>query len=223
MDNSILANVNLFNFAHTRACTYLEMFKYPWEAVKGIEECIERISLALGEEFSNYGGGVFVHRSARVAPSAVLIGPCIVEENAEVRHCAFVRGGVLIGKGCVIGNSVELKNSILFDGVQIPHLSYAGDSILGYRAHLGAGVIISNLKADRSEIAIKVGNGRILSGLVKCGAFLGDGVEVGCNAVLCPGTVIGRGARIYPLALARGTYPENCIVKRDGKIEKLHR
>lgn len=204
---------NLFDLSHTLAADFLRNFQYPWEALSYISKFVEIYSTLLPTSYFEREKGVFVHQTAQIAPSAAIHAPCIIGANAQVRHCAFIRGGVLVGEGAVVGNSVELKNCILFDGVQVPHFNYVGDSILGYRAHLGAGAITSNVKGDRSPVAIKLREERIETGLKKCGAFLGDGVEVGCNAVLNPGTVIGKGTRVYPLVNVRGAYPANMIVK----------
>ncbi len=204
---------NLFDLAHTPACAYLEMFTYPWEAVKGIAAFVRELSMTLGGDYFELAEGVYAHATARVSRSAELHGPAVIGAGSEVRQGAFVRGGVLVGENCVVGNSTELKNCILFDGVQVPHFNYVGDSVLGYKAHLGAGAVTSNVKSDRSEVTVKIGGLRLPTGLVKCGAFLGDGAEIGCNAVLCPGTVIGRRTSVYPLTLARGAYPADSIVK----------
>ncbi len=208
----------LFDLRHTAAEAYLEEFFYPWEALAGLKDFLE--NLRFDDDFADMGGGVYVHRAAKVAPTATIIGPAVIGEGSEVRTGAFVRGSVLVGKNCVVGNSSELKNCILFDGVQVPHFNYVGDSILGYRAHLGAGAVTSNLRADRGRVLIRADDAKADTGLKKCGAFLGDGVEVGCNAVLCPGTVVGRNATVYPLTLCRGCYPENCIVKQHTTVIK---
>ncbi len=208
----------LFDLRHTAAGEYLAGFSYPWEVLPGLREFLK--SLNLQTCFSDMGGGVYVHRTARIDETAEISGPAVIGEGSEVRRGAFLRGGVLVGKNCVVGNSSELKNCILFDGVQVPHFNYVGDSILGYRAHLGAGAVTSNLRADRGVVFIRADGETADTGLKKCGAFLGDGAEVGCNAVLCPGTVVGRGAMIYPLALCRGCYPENSIVKQNGTVIK---
>ena len=206
----------LFDLHCTAAGEYLAGFEYPWEALAGLKNFLGNYDF--GDGFADMGGGIFVHRTARVAPTAVLFGPCVIGEGSEVRAGAFVRGSVLVGKNCVVGNSAELKNCILFDGVQTPHYNYVGDSILGHAAHLGAGAVTSNLRADRGRVFIRADDGNIDTGSRKCGAFLGDGAEVGCNAVLCPGTVIGRNTAVYPLTLCRGCYPANSIVKHTSVV-----
>ena len=208
----------LYDLNHTLAKEYLAGFQYPWEALKGIGALI----LALGEtlpkeEYTEVAEHVWVHCSAVVAPTAYLGAPCIIGANTEVRHCAFIRGAALVGENCVVGNSVELKNVILFDNVQTPHYNYAGDSILGYKSHMGAGSVTSNVKSDKSLVVIH-GAQDIATGLKKVGAMLGDFVEVGCNSVLNPGTVIGRHSNVYPCSCVRGTVPANSIWKTGGKI-----
>jgi NDP-sugar pyrophosphorylase family protein len=214
-----ITGTDLYDLNHTLASTYLARFVYPWEALAGIKEMI----LSLGEmlaadEYDQREQGVWVHKTATVAPTAYLGPPCIVGAETEVRHCAFVRGSALIGQGCVVGNSVELKNVILFDKVQVPHYNYVGDSILGYRSHMGAGAITSNVKSDKTLITVRGDGQTIETGLKKFGAILGDGVEVGCNSVLNPGTVIGRNSSVYPLSSVRGVIPENCIYKTGGVV-----
>lgn len=200
------------------AGNYLLQFRYPWEALKGIKDMI----LTLGEsldpaEFTQVSDQVWVHRTAKIAPTAYLGGPCIIGANTEVRHCAFIRGSALVGENCVVGNSVELKNVILFDNVQVPHYNYVGDSILGYKSHMGAGSLTSNVKSDKSLVVIH-GPEQIPTNLKKVGAMLGDFVEVGCNSVLNPGTVIGRNSNVYPLSCVRGVVPANSIYKTGGVI-----
>lgn len=200
----------------TRAWAHLANYRYPWEILAPLRQIIAALGRGLcAEEFEERGEGIFISRRASVADSACIHGPCIIEEGAQVRHGAFLRGGTLVGRGAVVGNSCELKNCILFDGVQVPHFNYVGDSILGFGAHLGAGAITSNVKGDRSEVYIHVGEKCLPTGRKKLGAMLGDGVEVGCNAVLNPGTVIGVGSRIYPLSSVRGYIPSHVIVKGD--------
>ena len=202
---------------HTVAKGYLRQFQYPWQALSGLKEYIKELGATLDKkEYSEIYPGVWVHNSAKIADSAKISPPCIIGENTEVRHCAFIRGSALIGKGCVVGNSTEIKNSILFDKVQVPHFNYVGDSILGYSAHLGAGAITSNIKCDKSEIKV---NG-LNTGLRKLGAIVGDGVEVGCNSVLNPGTVIGVNTTVYPLSFVRGIIPANSIFKQGTIVEK---
>ena len=207
---------DLYDLNHTMAKTYLEGFEYPWQALKGIRDLV----IALGEkldpeEYMQREPQVWVHRSATVAPTASLGAPCIIGAGTEVRHCAFIRGSALVGEDCVVGNSVELKNVILFDGVQVPHFNYVGDSILGYKAHMGAGSVTSNVKSDKTLVVIH-GDEEIPTGLKKVGAMLGDYVEVGCNSVLNPGTVIGRQSSVYPLSCVRGVIPADSIFKTGG-------
>ena len=207
----------LYDLNYTLAREYLKKFEYPWEALGGIKDFITEIGSSLDENYIAVSENVWVHKTAKVAPTAYLGAPCIVCENAEVRHCAFVRGSALIGKGCVVGNSTELKNVILFDGVQVPHYNYVGDSILGHKSHLGAGAITSNVKSDKSNVVIK-GEKPLNTGLKKVGAMVGDFVEVGCNSVLNPGTVIGKNTQVYPLSRVRGVIPADSIYKGDGNI-----
>ena len=208
----------LFDLEHTLAKAYLEQFAWPWEALRGIKEMILSLGENLGEEYTEVSPQVWVHRTAKVAPSAYLGAPCIIGPDTEVRHCAFIRGSALVGAGCVVGNSAELKNVILFDSVQTPHYNYVGDSILGYKAHMGAGSITSNVKGDKSPVTVRMGDEAIATGLKKVGAMLGDHAEIGCNSVLNPGAVIGRDAQVYPLSSVRGTVPEKHIWKRDGNV-----
>ena len=208
---------NLYDLNHTLACDYLGNFRYPWEALKGIQNLIVQLGEALGEEYMQIAPQVWVHNTAKVAPTAYLGAPCIIGADTEVRHGAFIRGSALVGEGCVVGNSVELKNVILFDKVQVPHYNYVGDSILGYKAHMGAGSITSNVKSDKTLVVIHT-DPEIPTGIKKVGAMLGDHVEVGCNSVLNPGTVIGRNSSVYPLSCVRGVIPENSIYKTGGVI-----
>lgn len=208
---------DLFDLNHTIAADYLSRFTYPWEALAGIQDFILSVGPTL-EDYDEVAPHVWVHKTATVAPTAYLGGPCIIGPETEVRHCAFIRSSALVGAGCVVGNSVELKNVILFDGVQTPHYNYVGDSILGYKSHMGAGSITSNVKSDKLPVVVRCGDERIGTGRKKVGAMLGDFVEVGCNSVLNPGAVIGRHTRIYPLSSVRGTVPENSIYKRSGDI-----
>lgn len=208
----------LFDLNHTIAASYLASFPHPWECLKGIKDMIIALGQILSQEdFTEVSPQVWVHKSATIAPTAFLGAPCIIDAGTEVRHCAFIRGSALVGKNCVVGNSVELKNVILFDNVQVPHYNYVGDSILGYKAHMGAGSITSNVKSDKTLVVIH-GPQDIPTGLKKVGAMLGDHVEVGCNSVLNPGTVIGRGSQIYPLSCVRGVIPANSIYKTGGII-----
>ena len=208
---------DLYDLDHTLAKDYLAGFTYPWEALKGIKETILNLGAALGEDYTEISPQVWVHKTATVAPTAYIGAPTIIGANTEVRHCAFIRGSALVGDHCVVGNSVELKNVILFDNVQVPHYNYVGDSILGYRAHMGAGAVTSNVKSDKSLVVIH-GQEDIPTGIKKVGAMLGDHVEVGCNSVLNPGTVIGRNSNVYPLSCVRGVVPENSIYKTGGII-----
>ncbi len=207
----------LYDLEHTAAKDYLSQFKYPWEALKGISAEILRLGESLGEDYQEISPQVWAHKSAKIAPTAYIGAPCIIGANTEVRHCAFIRGSALIGENCVVGNSTELKNVILFDNVQVPHYNYVGDSILGYKAHMGAGSITSNVKSDKSLVVIH-GVEEIPTGIKKVGAMLGDFVEVGCNSVLNPGTVIGRNSNVYPTSCVRGTVPENSIYKKNDTV-----
>ena len=219
MDRSACATRALFDLDHTLAKDLLARCTYPWEALEGLGELFSGLFSGLGADYAACGGGVFIHRTARVAPTAFIAGPAVVGPRTEIRHCAFLRGNVLLGEDCVVGNSVELKNCILFDGVQVPHLSYVGDSILGRKAHMGAGAIVSNLKSDRSAVTIRADTA-VPTGRKKCGAFLGDRAEIGCGSVLCPGTVVGRDTTVYPLTLCRGCYPAHSIVKQGAVVAK---
>lgn len=209
---------DLFDLTHTIAGDYLAGFTYPWEALAGIKELILELGPKLGDEYEEVQPEVWVHKTANVFPSAYLGSPCIVGANSEVRHCAFVRGSAIIGENCVVGNSVELKNVILFDNVQTPHYNYVGDSILGYKSHMGAGSITSNVKSDKSLVVIKNGYEVVETGRKKVGAMLGDFVEVGCNSVMNPGTVIGRNSNVYPVSSVRGVVPADSIVKTGGVV-----
>ena len=209
----------LFDIKRTIAADYLRNFTYPFEALKGISELIIHLGESLDANiYERKGESIWVAKSAKVAPTAFLGGPCIIGEHTEVRHCAFIRGSALVGNGCVVGNSVELKNVIIFDDVQVPHYNYVGDSILGYHSHMGAGSITSNVKADKTNVVIKSETDSIETGLKKVGAFLGDYAEIGCNSVLNPGTVIGRNSNVYPLSMVRGVVPANSIYKKKGEI-----
>lgn len=215
----MLTTTDLFDLNHTLAREYLASFEFPWEALAGLRDYIIALGNALDPEaYKEISPQIWVHQTARVAPTAFLGAPCIIGPETEVRHCAFIRGSALVGANCVVGNSVELKNVILFDRVQTPHYNYVGDSILGFRAHMGAGSITSNVKSDKTSVTILDGEERIQTGLRKMGAMLGDDVEIGCNSVLNPGTIIGRGTRVYPLSSVRGLIPENSIVKTGGVI-----
>lgn len=202
---------------HTCAKNYLLSFSEPWQALKGLSDYIRALGETLSrDEYDQYGRDVWIHKDTVIYPTAFVKGPCIIGQGSEVRHSAFIRGGALIGKNCVVGNSTEIKNSILFDSVQAPHFNYIGDSILGYKAHLGAGALTSNVKSDKSEIFILFGAEKVGTGLKKFGALIGDGVEIGCGSVLCPGTVIGRNTTVYPLVRLRGTVADDTIVKGEN-------
>ena len=210
--------LQLYDLNHTLAGNYLAGFEYPWQALGGIKNLILELGPTLGADYVETAPAVWVHKTATVAPTAYLGAPCIIGANTEVRHCAFIRGSALVGENCVVGNSVELKNVILFDNVQVPHYNYVGDSILGYKSHMGAGAVTSNVKSDKSLVVVKNGKENIETGLKKFGAMLGDCVEVGCNSVLNPGTVVGRNASIYPMSCVRGVVPADSIYKTGGKI-----
>lgn len=210
---------SLFDLSRTAAAPLLSTLTYPWEALPKIGELILQIGGSLSAEaYERRGENVWVHRTAVVFDSACLHGPAIIGPRTEVRQGAFIRGNALVGEGCVVGNSTELKNVILFDGVQVPHYNYVGDSILGYKAHMGAGSITSNIKSDKTNVWINTGSERIETGLRKIGAMLGDHVEIGCNSVLNPGSVIGRETTVYPLSMVRGFIPPHSIYKRAGEI-----
>lgn len=216
----MIKTMELYDMSHSLAGSYLQNYEYPWQALAGIKALILELGPTLGEDFVQAAPDVWVHKTAKVAPTAYLGSPCIIGANTEVRHCAFIRGSALVGEDCVVGNSVELKNVILFDKVQVPHYNYVGDSILGYKAHMGAGSVTSNVKSDRTLVVVKNGEEQIPTGLKKFGAMLGDLVEVGCNSVLNPGTVVGHGSNIYPLSCVRGVVPAESIWKNNGCIVK---
>ena len=209
----------LFDLEKTVAAGLFAGKTYPWEVLADIKDFILSLGESLSaEEYEHPKEGVWIARDAKVFPSAYIGAPCIIDHGAEVRHCAFIRGSAIVGKGAVVGNSTELKNVVLFDKVQVPHYNYVGDSVLGYKAHMGAGSITSNVKSDKSLVVIKDGADSMDTGRKKIGAMLGDEVEVGCNSVLNPGTVIGRGSNVYPLSSVRGTVPANSIYKGAGNI-----
>ena len=214
----MLLTSQLFDLNHSLSGSYLSGFEYPWQALKGIKDLILTLGPQLGEDYTEVSPTVWVHKTATVAPTAFLGAPCIIGANTEVRHCAFIRGSALVGDGCVVGNSVELKNVILFDCVQVPHYNYVGDSILGYKSHMGAGSLTSNVKSDQTLVVVKNGSEQFPTGLKKFGAILGDFVEVGCNSVLNPGTVVGPHSNIYPTSCVRGVVPGNSIWKTGGVI-----
>lgn len=210
---------NLLDYNQTIAKELFEGVVYPWESLPKISDFIIKIGNTLSEEvYDKIGDDIWVAKSATIAPSAYLHGPLIICENAEVRHCAFIRGSAIVGENAVVGNSTELKNSILFNNVQVPHYNYIGDSILGYKAHTGAGTITSNLKSDKSMVTVLCNGKKIPTNVKKFGAMIGDNVEVGCNSVLNPGTVIGRNTNIYPLSMVRGFVPANSIYKKQGEV-----
>lgn len=211
---------DLYDLSHSMAADYLKGFEYPWQALAGIKELIVSLGNNLGDDYTEVAPQVWVHKTAKVAPTAYLGAPCIIGAGTEVRHCAFVRGSALVGENCVVGNSVELKNVILFDNVQVPHYNYVGDSILGYKSHMGAGSITSNVKSDKALVVVKSAEEQMPTGLKKFGAMLGDFVEVGCNSVLNPGTVIGRHSNIYPTSCVRGVVPADSIWKTGGIVVK---
>ena len=211
---------DLYDLDHSIAGPYLAGFTYPWEALKGIKDLILELGPGLGDEYEEISEHVWVHKTAEIYPTAYIGAPCIIGPNTQVRHGAFIRGSALIGADCVVGNSVELKNVILFDHVQTPHYNYVGDSILGYYSHMGAGSITSNVKSDKKLVVIHNGEEQLETGIKKVGAMLGDHVEVGCNSVLNPGTVIGRWSNVYPTSCVRGVIPEHSIFKNDGTVVK---
>ena len=214
---------NLYNLDATIASKIFEGATYPWEVLPKIEEFIKELGNTLSsEEYEKRGEDIWIAKTATVAPTAYIKGPAIIGKNAEIRHCAFIRGKAIVGEGAVVGNSTELKNVILFNKVQVPHYNYVGDSILGYKAHMGAGSITSNVKSDKKLVIVKSENERIETGLKKFGAMLGDEVEVGCGSVLNPGTVIGKKSNIYPLSSVRKVVPANSIYKNQNEIvEKI--
>ena len=221
MEKADLKINTLYDLNHTLLKDYLLQFEYPWEALSGIKDEIIRIGNLLDpEEYNRVKDDVWIHKTAKVFDSAYLGGPLIICENAEIRHCAFIRGAAVVGKNAVVGNSTELKNVILFDSVQVPHYNYVGDSILGFKAHMGAGAVTSNVKSDKSLVVIHGDSFDIETKIKKVGAFLGDSVEVGCNSVLNPGTVIGKNSNIYPLSSVRGVVNSNSIYKQGIVVEK---
>ena len=210
---------NLYNLEETIAKELLEKVTYPWEALAQIEDYIIKLGNTLDpEKYEKKGENIWIAKNAKVMPTAYIQGPAIIGENAEIRHCAFIRGKAIIGNGAVVGNSTELKNVILFNKVQVPHYNYVGDSILGYKAHMGAGSITSNVKSDKKLIIIKNGENKIETGIKKIGAMLGDEVEVGCGSVLNPGTIVGKNTNIYPLSSVRGVIPPKSIYKNKNEI-----
>ncbi len=212
----------LYDLTHTAAAPLLGGVTYPWQALASLGAYIRALGATLpADEYEQVADSVWVHRTATVAASAYFGAGVIIGADTEVRHGAFVRGDALVGAGAVVGNSTELKNVILFDAVQVPHYNYVGDSVLGYGAHLGAGAVTSNVKSDKTPVTVRVGDATLATDRKKCGAMLGDGVEVGCHAVLNPGTVVGRGSRVYPLTSVRGYVPAGSIHKQDGTIVEI--
>ena len=208
----------LLDLDKTIAAKLFEGKTYPWEALDGIKSFILELGETLSaDEYDHPEEGVWIAKDAKIFPSAYIGAPCIIDHGAEVRHCAFIRGSAIVGKNAVVGNSTELKNVVLFDNVQVPHYNYVGDSILGYKSHMGAGSITSNVKSDKTPVSIRADE-RVETGLKKMGAVLGDHVEVGCGSVLNPGTVIGSGSQIYPLSAVRGFVPANSIYKHQGEV-----
>lgn len=221
MKKEDVSSRNLFDLSHTEAGPLFNRYQYPWEVLPEIKAFILSLGASLSaEEYEHPQEDVWIHKTAKVFPSAYIKGPCIIGAETEVRHCAFIRGAVLVGKNCVVGNSTELKNVILFDNVQVPHYNYVGDSVLGYKAHMGAGSITSNVKSDKLPVKVHLGSGDgdIETGLKKFGAVLGDFVEVGCGSVLNPGTVIGAHTNIYPLSSVRSAVQGNSIYKKQGEV-----
>ncbi|MBR6293893.1 MAG: UDP-N-acetylglucosamine pyrophosphorylase [Lachnospiraceae bacterium] len=209
----------LFDTSNTIASEIFEGKTYPWEVLPFIGDFIIKLSQTLpADEYDNPSEGVYIHKTAKIAPTASITGPCIICKDAELRQCAFVRGKAIIGEGAVLGNSCEIKNAILFNKVQVPHFNYIGDSVLGFKAHTGAGAVTSNVKQDKTLVTVLYEGKRIETGLKKFGAILGDNVEVGCNSVLNPGTVVGKGSNVYPLSMVRGFVPANSIYKTGGVI-----
>lgn len=217
MENLLIKN--MYDLNETIAADLFEGLDYPWQALPNIGDFIKKLGPSLPkEDYDQVGEDVWIAKSATVFPSAYVHGPAIIGKEAEVRHCAFIRGNAIVGEGAVVGNSTELKNVVLFNKVQVPHYNYVGDSILGYKAHMGAGSITSNVKADKQLVKVHTGEVHIETGLKKFGAMLGDNVEVGCNAVLNPGTVIGRESNVYPTSMVRGVVPAKSIFKNTGEI-----
>lgn len=214
---------DLFDLSNTIAAELFKNSAYPWDILDSIKSFI----LYIGEKldpavFDKRGDGIWIAKDAKIAPTASIGSPCIIDQGAEIRHCAFIRGSAIVGKGAVVGNSCELKNCILFDNVQVPHFNYVGDSILGFKSHMGAGAVTSNVKSDKTLVSVKSKDEIIETGRKKLGAILGDNVEVGCNSVLCPGTIIGKNSNVYPLSRVRGVVPPGSIYKSGDNIVKKH-
>ena len=216
-----LKNKNLFNMDETMAADIFEGTEFPWEVLGKIKDFIIKLGATLSEEdYDKVGDNVWIAKTATVAPTASINGPCIIGKGTEVRQCAFIRGNAIVGENCVVGNSTELKNVILFNNVQVPHYNYVGDSILGYKSHMGAGSITSNVKSDKTNVTLRYEGDIIETGLKKMGAILGNYVEVGCNSVLNPGTIIGSNTNVYPLSMVRGYIPSGSIYKYQGEIAR---
>ena len=214
-----MKTTELYDLSKTIAKPLLEKSEYPWQILKDIKSFVISLGETLDKSlFDEVSPQVWVAKSAKVYPTAHIVAPCIIDEDAEIRHCAFIRGGVIVGKNCVVGNSTEMKNAIIFDNVQIPHFNYVGDSVLGFKSHLGAGAVTSNVKSDKTPVTVLKDGKRIETGLKKFGAMVGDFTEVGCNSVLCPGTVIGKNCTVYPLSRVRGFLKENSIFKSQENI-----
>ena len=214
---------NLYNLDETIARDIFDGLEYPWEALPKIKDFVIKLGEKLNsEDYNKIGEDIWIAKSAKVAPTAFINGPAIIGKNAEVRHCAFIRGNAIVGENAVVGNSTELKNVILFNNVQVPHYNYVGDSILGYKSHMGAGSITSNVKSDKKLVIVKNGDEKIETGLKKFGAMVGDNVEVGCGSILNPGSVIGRNTNVYPLSSVRGVIKENSIYKKQGEVVLKH-
>ena len=210
---------DLLDLSHTLAAPLFRGKRYPWEVLPELKDFIRTLGASLPrEEYDEIAPEVWVHKTAKIAPSALIQGPTVIGAGTEVRHCAFIRGSALVGEGCVVGNSTEVKCAVIFDNVQVPHFNYVGDSVLGFRAHMGAGVIASNFRSDKGNVGVRDGDEKIETGLRKLGAILGDGADVGCNSVLCPGSVVGRDTIIYPLSRVRGYVPGRSILKGDGSV-----
>ena len=209
---------DLYDLTHTIAREYLEQFTYPWEALPGISDMVRALSAQLGEGYVEIFPDVFVHRTAKVATTASITGPCIVGPESEIRHCAFIRGNALIGSHCVVGNSTEIKNAILFDNCQVPHFNYVGDSILGFKVHMGGGAMTSNVRSDHGNVVIHVDGENIPTNRKKVGAMLGDFVEIGADTLTNPGTIVGRSSIVYPSMSVRGCVPPQSILKDTGVI-----
>ncbi|MDO4458552.1 MAG: UDP-N-acetylglucosamine pyrophosphorylase [Clostridia bacterium] len=212
----------MYDLTHTQAAELLRQYEYPWEVLPEIGKFIMNLGEKLSsEEYDKVGENVWISKTAKIFPNNYIAGPCIIGHNTEVRPGAFIRGNALVGENCVVGNSTELKNVIIFDNVQVPHYNYVGDSVLGYKSHMGAGSITSNVKQDKTLVTISCGGEKVETHLKKFGAMLGDNVEIGCNTVMNPGTVIGRGSRVYPLSMVRGFVPAKSIYKKQGEIAEI--